>query len=183
MVSLGVPEPRLFAAWSFFDQEAQYTPVAAAAPEAEFDSSAFYRIRLDDPTLDFLSGQRVMVDFHLVSGPGECRRVAEASLRLAEVLAYPTNKLHGSAILYAPSSPSDKSKQGGGEGRVMGTMDYWFKLHTAATQRIQQWLEHKREVERMLEAAEEAARREKNGMLSEVDLLKGEGRLVLLNEH
>ena len=74
---------------------------------------------------------QVHVDLHLVLGPGECRRVAEASLRLSEVLAYPTNKLHGSAILFAPAPDSTSVGAKKREGKVMGTVDYWFKLHTA----------------------------------------------------
>ena len=58
VVSAGVPAPRLFAAWTFFDHQPQYTPVCPG-PEARFDSSAYYRVRLDDPTLDFLAGQQV----------------------------------------------------------------------------------------------------------------------------
>ncbi len=77
---------------------------------------------------------QVHLDLHLAVGPGECRRMAEASLQLSEVLSYPTNKLHGSAILFAPTAEAKAGDKGDGaskKGKVMGTIDYWFKLHTA----------------------------------------------------
>ena len=43
LLALGVTEPKVFAAWSFYDHHMQYTPMAFG-PEAVFDSSAYYRV-------------------------------------------------------------------------------------------------------------------------------------------
>ena len=62
------------------------------------------------------------MDVHLVVG-GDCKAIAGAELSLAEVLVYPANKLHGSVII--------KGTEGKNKGVPVGTLDYWFKLHTA----------------------------------------------------
>ena len=43
LLALGVTEPKVFAAWSFYDHHMQYTPMAFG-PEAVFDSSAYYKV-------------------------------------------------------------------------------------------------------------------------------------------
>ena len=53
----------------------------------------------------------------------------------------------------------------------MGSLDFWFKLHTAAASRIQEWLDHRQEVQRALEAANNE--NEARSSLAEVQLLKG----------
>ena len=60
---------------------------------------------------------------HVLSN--DCALFATANISLAEIIDYPANMLHGSVML-----KSAKSKD-----RIVGTMDYWFKLHTAATKR------------------------------------------------
>ena len=85
-----------------------------------------FQIRLDDSFLDYVSDGASAVQFdihHVVSN--DCALFATANISLSEVIDYPTNKLHGSVMLH-----SSKSKD-----RIVGTMDYWFKLHTAATKR------------------------------------------------
>ena len=187
LLALGVTEPKVFAAWSFYDHHMQYTPMAFG-PEAVFDSSAYYKvslatsfeialrnemttfqIRLDDSFLDYVSDGASAVQFdihHVVSN--DCALFATANISLSEVIDYPTNKLHGSVMLH-----SAKSKD-----RIVGTMDYWFKLHTAATKRIAQWMERKAEVERMLSAA--AAKKE--FAVSEAELMAGEEKAMLMAE-
>ncbi len=176
LLSLGVPQPKLFAAWSFYDHQMQYTPMALG-PEAVFDSSAFYKVRLDDSFLDYVSsssadgGSAIQFDVHHVVS-NDCELFGAASVSLAEIIEFPTNKLHGSVMLY-----SAKNKD-----RVVGTMDYWFKLHTAATSRISQWAEHKKEVERMLLAAATAKKVAAAAVVTEAELMAGEERAMLLEE-
>ena len=81
---------------------------------------------MDDSFLDYVSDAASAVQFdvhHVVSN--DCTLFATANISLAEIIDYPANKLHGSVMLH-----SSKSKE-----RIVGTMDYWFKLHTAATKR------------------------------------------------
>ena len=81
---------------------------------------------MDDSFLDYVSDGATAVQFdihHVLSN--DCSLFATANISLAEIIDYPTNKLHGSVMLR-----SSKSKD-----RIVGTMDYWFKLHTAATKR------------------------------------------------
>ena len=58
----------------------------------------------------------------------DCQTVGVASVKFSEVLDYPTNKLHGSAVLKG-AKPSSKDT-------VVGNIEYWFKLHTHDTKRI-----------------------------------------------
>lgn len=116
-----MPEPKLFATWTFYDHDIQYTPMTLG-PEAKFDSSSYYKVKLDDAFLDFLLEHQVQVDLHLVVA-NDCKHIAGAEIKLSEVLDYPTNKLHGSAILTGVSGRT--------QGKTMGTVDFWFKLHTA----------------------------------------------------
>ena len=119
LVQIGMTEPKIFATWTFYDHDIQYTPMALG-PEAIFDSSSYYKIKLDDSLLDYFASNDVQVDLHLVTG-NDCKNLANASVKLNELLHYPANKLHGSVMLHW-----NKGKQG-----VLGTLDYWFKLHTA----------------------------------------------------
>ena len=64
---------------------------------------------------------------HLVLNKKDCKSIAQAELGLHEVLDYPSNKLHGSVMLKAVS----KGKSGIDNEKVIGSLDYWFKLHTA----------------------------------------------------
>ena len=64
---------------------------------------------------------------HLVLNKKDCKSIAQAELSLHEVLDYPSNKLHGSVMLKAVS----KDKSGIDNEKVIGSLDYWFKLHTA----------------------------------------------------
>ena len=59
----------------------------------------------------------------------ECKPIAQTELSLLEVLDYPSNKLHGSVMLRSLSK--DTSVIDNKEQKVVGTLDYWFKLHTA----------------------------------------------------
>ena len=64
LINLGSMEPKIFLTWTFYDHSMQYTPVTAG-PEAIFDCSAYYKVKLDDAFLDYLSGTTVQVETHL----------------------------------------------------------------------------------------------------------------------
>ena len=72
----------------------------------------------------------------------------------------PESPQHFFIILLLPRDPS-----------VVGSLDFWFKLHTAAASRIQEWLDHRQEVQRALEIANKE--NEARTTLAEVQLLKG----------
>ena len=69
----------------------------------------------------------MQVSVHLVLNKQDCKSIAQAELSLQEVLDYPSNKLHGSVMLKALS----KDKSGIDTEKIIGSLDYWFKLHTA----------------------------------------------------
>ena len=48
-------------------------------------------------------------------------------MSMNEVLDYPSNKLHGSVMLKMMA----KENSEGATEKVIGSLDYWFKLHTA----------------------------------------------------
>jgi hypothetical protein len=178
VLGLGLNQPKIFATWTFYEHDMQYTPVALG-PQAVLDCSAYYKVKLDDALLDFLMDSSVQVEIQLVTEnkQQECKTIGLAQLKLNEVVHYPSNKLHGSVLLHGnPSASMTK------EPPVIGSLDYWFKLHTAATSRIQEWLDHREEVERVLEAAA-ANNVDAKVVLSEVELLQGEQRRIQLPEH
>ena len=60
LMNLGSMEPKIFLTWTFYDHSMQYTPVVAG-PEALFDCSAYYKVKLDDAFLEYLFGTTVQV--------------------------------------------------------------------------------------------------------------------------
>ena len=164
--------PGLFATWTFFEHDMQYTPVIKG-PVALLDCSAYYKVKLDEAFLDYLMDSSVLVDIHVTREGKEpqCQAIGQAELKLSEVVHYPSNKLHGSVLVMA-NPPSDHQPQ------VIGSLDYWFKLHTAATSKIQEWLDHREEVQRVLEA-----RTNESAIASEVELLQGEQRAIRVPEN
>ena len=56
LLALGVTEPKVFAAWSFYDHHMQYTPMAFG-PEAVFDSSAYYKVNFGCTVEEMISLQ------------------------------------------------------------------------------------------------------------------------------
>ena len=62
LLSIGTDQPPLFATWTFYDHDIQYTPITRGS-EAVFDCSAYYKIKLDDSFLDYLSGSNVQVNW------------------------------------------------------------------------------------------------------------------------
>ena len=66
LINLGSMEPKIFATWTFYDHSMQYTPVTPG-PEAEFDCSAYYKIKLDDALLDYLAGTTVQVIYLILT--------------------------------------------------------------------------------------------------------------------
>ena len=60
LINLGSMEPKIFLTWTFYDHSMQYTPVVAG-PEALFDCSAYYKVKLDDAFLEYVSGTTVQV--------------------------------------------------------------------------------------------------------------------------
>ena len=81
--------------------------------------------------------------------------------------------MHGSVLL-----TSGPVSSGAKEPKVIGSLDYWFKLHTAATSRIQEWLDHREEVLKALEQA--SSEMAGQSALNEIDLLQGEQRSIHL---
>ena len=60
LINLGSMEPKIFLTWTLYDHSMQYTPVIAG-PEAAFDCSAYYKVKLDDAFLEYLSSTPVQV--------------------------------------------------------------------------------------------------------------------------
>jgi len=115
-------------------------------------------------------------DNNVAAADEQCKTIGKAELKLAEVVHYPSNKLHGSVLLNScPSSGSQK------DPTVIGSIDFWFKLHTAAASRIQEWLDHRQEVQRVLEATNKE--NEARTSVAEVQLLKGEQRAIDLPDN
>jgi hypothetical protein len=104
LLQLGTNEPLIFATWTFYEHDMQYTPVIKG-PQALLDCSAYYKVKLDDAFLDFLMDSSVMVEIHMTSNTSgdangeQCKTVGKAELKLAEVVHYPSNKLHGSVLI------------------------------------------------------------------------------------
>ena len=174
LTHLGTSEPKIFATWTFYHHDMQYTPVIKG-PQAVLDCSAYYKVKLDDAFLDFLMDSSVTVEIHMTSESTDCKSIGQAELKLTEVVHYPSNKLHGSVLINSSPSPIHK------EPVVIGSLDFWFKLHTAATSRIQEWLDHRQEVERVLEAASSANLA--SSVTEQIELLKGEQSAILLPEN
>ncbi|CAB4065012.1 RPGRIP1L [Lepeophtheirus salmonis] len=131
----------IFATWCFYDNEMQYSPVIQG-PEASLDCSSYYKVKLKDEFLEYLKEGYMVVEIHLATDDesdkeNSCRTIASARINLSQVLEYPSNKLHGSVMVYSTSGVRETSN-------ILGTLDFWFKLHTAATNRIVQWLECKK---------------------------------------
>ena len=166
-------EPRIFATWTFYEHDMQYTPVIKGS-QPSLDCSAYYKVKLDDSFLDFLMDSSVLVEIHMtVETDEKCKTIGQAELKFSEVVHYPSNKLHGSVL--AHSNPSGSQR----EPIVIGSLDFWFKLHTANTSRIQDWLDHREEVQRTLENIAQ----DKKTPLNEVDLLKGEDKAIHFPEN
>ena len=76
---------------------------------------------------DWLSFCQFQVSVHLVLSKQDCKCIAQAEVSMNEVLDYPSNKLHGSVMLkMMPKENSEVATE-----KVIGSLDYWFKLHTA----------------------------------------------------
>ena len=61
-------------------------------------------------------------------------------MKLSEVLDYPQNKLHGSIMLHGI--------KGSSKDNVMGSLDFWFKLHTHDNKKIKKWIEKQEALEK-----------------------------------
>jgi len=59
--------------------------------------------------------------------PDTCKPIGHAYVKLKEVLDFPSNKLHGSVVLYSSSTQKNQPAK----TNVLGTLEYWFKLHVA----------------------------------------------------
>ena len=60
LVAIGTDLPPLFATWTFYEHDMQYTPITKGS-EAVFDCSAYYKIKLDDAFMDYLAGSSFQV--------------------------------------------------------------------------------------------------------------------------
>ena len=67
------------------------------------------------------------VSVHFVLNKQDCKSIAQGEISLHEVLDYPSNKLHGSVMLKSNSKDNSATDN----EKVIGSLDYWFKLHTA----------------------------------------------------
>ena len=133
LLLIGIPEPRLFVSWLFYDSDQSYTPVLPG-PVAVFDSSSYYKIKLDDSFMEFLSDHEVIFQVHVAIN-NDCQTVAAAVIKFAEILDYPQNKLHGNVNL--------NGVKGSSKDTQVGSMDYWFKLHTHDIGKINNFLERR----------------------------------------
>ena len=133
LLLIGIPEPRLFVSWLFYDSEQSYTPVLQG-PLVIFDSSSYYKIKLDDSFMEFLMDNEVIFQVHVAIN-NDCQTVAAAPIKFSEILDYPQNKLHGKVNLLGVKGSSKDHQVGG--------MDYWFKLHTHDTAKIKNFIERR----------------------------------------
>ena len=138
LLVVGIPEPKFFVSWLFYDSDQSYTPVLQG-PVAVFDSSSYYKIQLDDTFMEFLTNNEVIFQVHIAVN-NECQTVAAAVIKFSEILDYPQNKLHGKINLLGVKG-SSKDQQ-------VGVMDYWFKLHTHDVGKIRSFVEKRDNTER-----------------------------------
>jgi len=142
LISLGMPEPKIFVSWLFYDSDQSYTPVMPG-PVAAFDSSSYYKVKLDESFLEFLFENEVMLQVHVAIN-NDCQTIAAANIKFTEILDYPQNKLHGSAIL--------NGVKGSSKDCIMGSLDYWFKLHTHDTRKIRKYVDKREQLEQIANA-------------------------------
>ena len=135
LLSLGLPQPRIFVSWLFYDSAQSYTPVMPG-PVANFASSSYYKVKLDDSFLEYLQDTEVLLQVHLAIN-NDCQTVAGGSVKFSEILDYPSNKLHGTVQLVGP--------QGGPDS--LGSLDYWLKLHTHDLGKIRSYQERRHEAD------------------------------------
>ena len=67
------------------------------------------------------------MELHLALDKVDCKSLGYADIPLKEVLNFPSNKLHGSVMLNSIETTDQSPK-------ILGTLDYWFKLHAAGSQ-------------------------------------------------
>ena len=67
------------------------------------------------------------VELHLVTEGQDCHPIGQSTIRLNEVLDYPSNKLHGSVVVYASATQKNQPAK----TNMLGTLEYWFKLNTS----------------------------------------------------
>ena len=77
----------------------------------------------------FLLAKPSQVEVHLALDKADCKTLAFAEIPLKEVINFPSNKLHGSVMLNSVQTfEEEETKQ---PPKILGTLDYWFKLHAA----------------------------------------------------
>ena len=138
LLVVGIPEPKFFVSWLFYDSDQSYTPVLQG-PVAVFDSSSYYKIQLDDTFMEFLTNHEVIFQVHIAVN-NECQTVAASAVKFSEILDYPQNKLHGKINLLGV--------KGSSKDHQVGVMDYWFKLHTHDIGKIRGFVERRDNTER-----------------------------------
>ena len=137
LLVVGIPEPKFFVSWLFYDSDQSYTPVLQG-PVAVFDSSSYYKIQLDDTFMEFLTSHEVIFQVHIAVN-NECQTVAASAVKFSEILDYPQNKLHGKINLLGV--------KGSSKDHQVGVMDYWFKLHTHDIGKIRGFVEKRDNIE------------------------------------
>ena len=133
LTMLGVAEPKVFLSWLFYDSDQSYSPVLQG-PTAVFNSSSYYKVQLDDSFLEFLMDIDVMFQVH-VAIKNDSQTIGVAAIRFSEILDYPQNKLHGTISLVGI--------KGSSKDLTVGSLDYWFKLHTHDNEKIKTFLERR----------------------------------------
>ena len=77
----------------------------------------------------FLLPKSSQVEVHLALDKADCKTLAFAEIPLKEAINFPSNKLHGSVMLNSVQTfEEEETKQ---PPKILGTLDYWFKLHAA----------------------------------------------------
>ena len=133
LTMMGIAEPKIFLSWLFYDSDQSYTPVLQG-PTAVFNSSSYYKIQLDDSFLEFLMDNDVMFQVHMAI-KNDSQTIAGAAIRFSEILDYPQNKLHGATSLLGI--------KGSSKDLTVGSLDYWFKLHTHDNEKIKTFIERR----------------------------------------
>ena len=133
LMMIGLSEPRLFLSWVFYDSDQSYSPVLQG-PTAFYNSSSYYKVKLDDSFLEYLMDTDVMFQVHLAIN-NECQTIAAAFVKFSEIVDYPQNKLHGTTTLVGV--------KGSNKDMSVGRFIYWFKLHTHDNKTIKNFIERR----------------------------------------
>ena len=97
-----------------------------------------FQVSIDSSFLEYLETREVCLQVHLVL-ENDCQTLATTYLNFSEILEYPNNKLHRTLKL--------KGIKGSTKDEVLGTIDFWFRLHTHDVRPIFQYEQEKLKTE------------------------------------